>query len=177
TLTKKELTEEATEHICEKCGRPMIIKMGRFGKFLACTGYPECKNTKPLGDDGVPQQPKVTDEKCPTCGRPLAIKRGRFGEFFGCTGYPECKFIKNIEKKTGVTCPQCNEGHIIEKRSRRGRTFYSCNRYPECKFALWSKPTGEKCPESGDLLVYAAKGKVRCSSKECKFEKTIEEAN
>ncbi|KKW00997.1 MAG: DNA topoisomerase I [Candidatus Kerfeldbacteria bacterium RIFCSPLOWO2_01_FULL_48_11] len=174
TLTKKELTEEATEHICEKCGRPMIIKMGRFGKFLACTGYPECKNTKPLGDDGTPQQPKVTDEKCPTCGKPLAVKRGRFGEFFGCTGYPECKFIKNIEKKTGVTCPQCNKGDIVEKRSRRGRIFYSCNRYPECKFALWSKPTGEKCPESGDLLVYAAKGKVRCSSKECKFEKTVD---
>ena len=159
---------------CDLCGKPMHVKFGKMGEFLGCSGYPECKNTKPLGDDGTPQQPKVTDEKCPTCGKPLAVKRGRFGEFFGCTGYPECKFIKNIEKKTGVTCPQCNKGDIVEKRSRRGRIFYSCNRYPECKFALWSKPTGEKCPESGDLLVYAAKGKVRCSSKECKFEKTVD---
>ncbi|MFC1687048.1 type I DNA topoisomerase [Patescibacteria group bacterium] len=174
TLSKKELTEEATKEVCEKCGKPMVIKMGRFGKFLACTGYPECKTTKPVNGDGEPEEPKVTDEKCPECKKPLQVKRGRFGEFFGCTGYPDCKFIKNIEKKTGVTCPQCNKGDIIEKRSKRGRTFFACNQYPSCKFALWSKPSGEKCPESGDLLVFAAKGKARCSSKECKFEKLID---
>lgn len=171
TLSKKELTEEATKEICEKCGKPMVIKMGRFGKFLACTGYPDCKTTKPINSEGKPEEQKVTDEKCPECGKPLQAKRGRFGEFFGCTGYPDCKYIKNIEKKTGVTCPQCNKGDIIEKRSKRGRTFYACNQYPSCKFALWSKPTGEKCPESGDLLVFAAQGKVKCSNKECKFEK------
>lgn len=177
TLTKKGLTEQETKEVCEKCGKPMIIKFGRFGKFLACTGYPECKNTKQLDGNGQIEPAQTIDEKCPDCGRPLQIKRGRFGAFIGCTGYPDCHFIRRIEKKTGVTCPQCGKGDIIEKRSKRGRTFYSCNRYPDCKFALWSKPTGEKCPETGDLLVWAAKGKVKCSNKECKYEKTVEEAS
>ncbi|MFA6909317.1 MAG: type I DNA topoisomerase, partial [Patescibacteria group bacterium] len=175
TLNKKELTEQESKEVCDKCGKPMVIKMGRFGKFLACTGYPECKNTKHIGSDGTPETPQVVDEKCPDCGKPLQMKRGRFGPFLGCTGYPECKHIKKIEKTTGVTCPKCNEGQIIEKRTKRGRNFFACNRYPSCEFALWQKPTGEKCPETGDLLVYAAKGVVKCSNKECKFQKTVEE--
>ncbi len=175
TVSKKELTEEATDHVCEKCGKPMVIKMGRFGKFLACTGYPDCKNTKPLNGDGTigsRPEPEKTGEKCPTCGEGELVKKfGRFGPFISCSRYPDCKYIKNIEKKTGVTCPKCGQGDIIEKRSRFGKVFYSCNRYPDCKFALWSKPTGEKCPESGDLLVYGAKGVLRCSGKGCKFKK------
>ncbi len=178
TLSKKEITEQATEYVCEKSGHPMVVKYGRFGKFLACTGYPECKNTKELNDDNTIVQAKQVDgagETCPECKQgQLVMKRGRFGPFLGCNRYPECKYIKNIEKSTGVTCPQCGQGTIIEKRSRYGKTFYSCNRYPECKFALWSKPTGEKCPESGDLLVYGAKGTIRCSSKTCKFVKQAE---
>jgi len=180
TLSKKELTEQATDHICEKCGRPMVIKFGRFGKFLACTGYPECKNTKELSsDNSIADTPALegVGETCPQCGQgKLAAKRGRFGPFLGCDRYPDCKYIKNIEKKTGVTCPQCGKGDIIEKRSRYGKSFYSCNRYPDCKFALWSKPTGEKCPESGDLLVLGPKGTVRCSSKTCKFSKVVDES-
>lgn len=174
-LSKKELTETATDQVCEKCGKPMVIKMGRFGKFMACSGYPECKNTKQLDSEGKAEEAEEIDEKCPECGKPLQKKVGRFGPFYGCTGYPECKYIKNIEKLTGVKCPQCKEGDIIEKRSRFGKTFYACNRYPECKFALWSKPTGEKCPESGDLLVYGKKGTLVCSSKTCKFSKSAEE--
>lgn len=175
TVSKKELTEEATDHVCEKCGKPMVIKMGRFGKFLACTGYPDCKNTKPLNGDGSVgsrPEPEKTGEKCPQCGAGDLMKKvGRFGPFISCSRYPDCKYIKNIEKKTGVTCPQCGKGDIIEKRSRYGKTFYSCNRYPDCKFALWSKPTGEKCPESGGLMVYGAKGTVRCSDKGCKYKR------
>lgn len=172
-VDKKALTEQATDHICEKCGKPMIIKIGRFGKFLACSGYPECKNTKPLDREGkiVEQSPETTEQKCDKCGKPMVLKHGRFGPFMACSGYPECKNIKSIEQKTGVTCPQCGQGDIVAKRSKQGRTFYACNRYPDCKFALWSKPTGEKCPTCGSLLVFAAGGKVRCSNKECKFEK------
>lgn len=174
-VSKKELTEQATDQTCEKCGQPMVIKMGRFGKFMACSGYPDCKNTKQLDANGAVEKPKTTDEKCEKCGAPMVFKRGRFGEFLGCSKYPDCKTIKGIQKKTGVKCPQCNQGDIVEKRSRKGRTFYACNKYPDCKFALWSKPTGEKCPDCESLVVYGKKGTAACSSKECKFTKVLEE--
>jgi DNA topoisomerase-1 len=177
-LSKKELTETKTDIICEVSGHPMVVKYGRFGKFLACTGYPECRNTKPLNADGTPGErpkPEGTGEKCPECGKgELVRKVGRFGPFLSCSRYPDCKYIKNIEKGTGVTCPECGKGQIVEKRSRRGKVFYSCNRYPDCKFALWSKPTGEKCPETGDLLVYGKNGTVVCSNRACKFTKQAE---
>ena len=167
TLSKKDISEEATDEKCELCGKPMVIKFGRYGKFLACSGFPECKNAKPLA--GTPEA-EGTDEVCDKCGKPMQIKRGRFGTFLGCTGYPECKNIKSMNKKTGVACPDCGQGEIVEKRSKRGRNFYSCNRYPDCKFALWSKPTGEKCPKCDSLIVFAAKGTVRCSSKDCDYQ-------
>ncbi|MFA6098113.1 MAG: type I DNA topoisomerase [Patescibacteria group bacterium] len=176
-VDKKELTEQATDKVCEKCGKPMVIKMGRFGKFLACSGYPECKNTKPIDQNGEivkNTEPQGADAKCEKCGKPMVMKHGRFGPFLACSGYPECKNIKNIEKKTGVACPQCGKGDIVAKRSKRGRTFFACNKYPDCKFALWSKPNGEKCPDCGSLLTFAAGSKVRCSNKECKFTKDTE---
>ncbi len=168
-VDKKKLTEEKTDEKCEKCGSPMVIKMGRFGKFLACSNYPECKNTKQLGADGKITEPEKTDEKCPNCGADMVFKHGRFGKFLACGNYPDCKTTKAIT--TGVKCPQCGENEIAEKRSRAGKTFYACTGYPNCKFALWSKPTGEKCPECGSLLVFAAQGKINCSNKECKFTK------
>ncbi len=173
-VSKKELTEQKTDEVCEKCNKPMVIKMGRFGKFLACSGYPDCKNTKQINGDGEPEESEVIDEKCPECGKPLQRKVGRFGPFFGCSGYPDCKFIKKIEKSTGVKCPQCGKGEIIEKRSRKGRTFYACNQYPKCQHAIWSKPTGEKCPECDSLLVYGKKV-INCSNKECKYSKPADQ--
>ena len=117
-------------------------------------------------------EPEKTDEKCPTCGAPMIVKRGRFGPFLSCSRYPECKTIKNIEKKTGVACPECGKGELVERRSMKTRrNFYSCNRYPDCKFAVWSKPTGEKCPKCGSLLVMAKDNMVACSNKECDFKK------
>ncbi|KKW35329.1 MAG: topoisomerase protein [Candidatus Giovannonibacteria bacterium GW2011_GWA2_53_7] len=170
-VSKKDLTEQATEEICDKCGKPMIIKLGRFGKFLACTGYPDCKNTKPLNGDGTKAaEPEPTNEVCDKCGKPMVRKHGRYGPFLGCSGYPECKGIKRIENKTGVACPECQQGELVERRSKFGRSFYSCNRYPDCKFALWSKPTGEKCPDCGSLIVLAKEGKTRCSKKDCGWE-------
>ncbi len=169
-IQKKDLVEEKTNEVCPKCGKPMVIKMGRYGKFLACTGYPECKTTKPLGEDGKAAPEEPVDVKCEKCGAQMVRKTGRFGPFLGCSNYPDCKTIVNIEKKTGVACPKCGEGDIIEKRSRYGKTFYACNKYPKCENAYWSKPTGEQCPTCQSLLVYGAKGTIRCSNKECSYK-------
>jgi len=170
----KELVKEVetTDEVCEKCGKPMSIKTGRFGKFMACTGYPECKNTKPMaGDTSGMHTSEPTNEICEKCGKPMVKKVGRFGPFLSCSAYPDCKNIKNIEIKTNVKCPECGEGDIVERRSKRGKIFYSCNKYPKCKYAMWDKPTGEKCPDCGGLLAFAAKGMVKCSNKECNFKK------
>ncbi|MBI5466036.1 MAG: type I DNA topoisomerase [Candidatus Kerfeldbacteria bacterium] len=172
-VSKKEITETATKEICEKCGSPMVIKLGRFGKFLACSNYPDCRNTKHLNGNGEIETPEATDEKCPDCGAAMVVKRGRFGKFLACSKYPECKGVKRIVKTTGVKCPECKQGDIVERRSKRGRNFYSCSRYPECKFALWSKPTGEICPKCQSLLVYGAKNTIRCSNKECDYKKEV----
>ncbi|HBP00130.1 MAG: topoisomerase I protein [Candidatus Uhrbacteria bacterium GW2011_GWF2_41_16] len=184
TLEEKEKTvarsrpdDVKTDISCDKCNSPMVIKHGRFGKFLACSNYPTCKNTKPLKDqgEGAPPEVETTNEICPTCQAPMVIKHGRFGPFLSCSRYPECKTIKNIESKIGITCPVCKKGELVEKRTRQKRTFYGCNQYPACSFALWQKPTGETCPKCNSLIVFAAKGSVRCSSKECDFEKTTNE--
>jgi DNA topoisomerase-1 len=139
-ITKKELTEEATDIKCEKCGSPMVIKMGRFGKFLACSNYPECKNTQPLFVTKEEQAAQETKEKCPECSKPLVVKTGRFGKFLACSGYPDCKFTKQIQKTTGQPCPKCQKGEIVVKKSKRGKIFWACNRYPDCDYASWEKP-------------------------------------
>jgi DNA topoisomerase-1 len=169
-LTKKDLTEEKTNEICPKCGKPMVIKVGRFGKFFACSGYPECKTTKPLPDEEK-SLPKVelSEEICNKCGSQMVIKHGRFGPFLGCSNYPDCKNIKAIEIKTNVACPKCAKGELVEKRTKRRKIFYGCNRYPDCDFALWDKPTGELCPKCKQPLVFGAKGVIKCSSKECDY--------
>ena len=169
-VSKKDLTEESTDESCEKCGKPMVIKMGRFGKFLACSGFPDCKNTKEVNGDGAIEEPETTDEKCGDCGKPMQIKHGRYGKFLGCTGYPDCKGIKRIENSTGVKCTNCDKGEMVERRSKRGKTFYGCNQYPECKTALWSKPTGEKCSACGSLMVFGKNDTHACSNSECSFK-------
>ena len=167
TLTKKELTEETTEEKCEKCGESMVIKTGRFGRFMACTGYPECKNTKPVpGNEEAKEEQEVIDEECPDCGKPLVKKHGRFGAFLGCSGYPDCKHIKKFSQSTGVKCPECEKGEIVSRKSRNKRIFYSCDKYPKCKFALWGKPTGDKCKVCDSLMVEKGKNVV-CGNKDC----------
>ncbi len=173
-VSKKELTEQATDEVCDKCQSPMVVKMGRFGKFLACSNYPTCKNTKQIGKDGKAEAPETTDEKCPECQSDMVVKRGRFGKFLACSRYPDCKGIKRIQQSTGVKCPSCSEGDIVEKRSKKGRNFYSCSRYPDCKFALWTKPTGEKCQSCGSLMVWGKNNTAVCSNKDCHFTKTVE---
>ncbi len=170
--TKEKEVEKHVEQLDEKCpesGHPLIVKFGRFGKFIACSNYPECKYTRPM-----PEEQKLIEENsgeiCEKCGKPMVVKFGRFGSFLGCSGYPDCKNIKKILKTTGVECPQCGKGELVEKKSKRG-TFYSCSKYPECKFILPTKPTGEKCPRCRSLLIYAKDGMVKCSQKGCEFEK------
>jgi DNA topoisomerase-1 len=153
---------EETDETCEKCGSPMVIRWGRFGKFIACSGYPECKNSRPLEAPSEEENP--VEELCPTCGGAMIVKSGRFGRFFACAKYPECKGTKPILRKVGVACPTCETGEVVERRTRppRSRVFYGCSRYPECDFSTWSRPTGEKCPDCGGLIVSEAAGKTKC---------------
>lgn len=148
TSRQKEIKEsliETTEEKCEKCGSPMVIKWGRNGRFLACSAYPECKTTRPIGE---PQETLQSDEKCEKCGSPMVIKTGRFGKFLACSAYPKCKNTRPIP--TGVKCPNegCN-GDIVEKRSKKGKIFYGCSKYPDCDFVSWYKPINQSCPKCG----------------------------
>ncbi len=145
--------ERPTDLVCEKCGQPMVIKWGRRGEFLACSGYPECKNTMNFrrDDDGTIRrvEPEITNEMCEQCGRPMQVRFGRYGKFLGCSGYPECKNMQPLHKPvpTGVKCLLgCGEGELMERRSRRGKLFYSCSRYPACQFVAWDRPLPVPCP-------------------------------
>jgi len=141
---------EETDEVCPECGKPMAIKLGRYGKFLACTGYPDCKVAKPLnGNEEEQAKPELSDQTCEKCGEPMVIKAGRYGKFLGCSAYPKCKNIQPLEKPkdTGIACPQCGKGTFLEKKSRRGKIFYSCSTYPKCKNALWNEPIDRPCPQ------------------------------
>ena len=175
-LDSADVQETTQEEYCENCGRVMVLKRGRFGQFMACTGYPDCKTTRRL-DQGkkVPDIP--LDEPCPKCGRNMMIRHGRYGEFTACSGYPECKYVK--QNFIGVKCPECKEGDLVEKRARKGNTFYGCGNYPKCKFTSAHKPIAEKCPSCGsEYLVqkYLKDGPViACPNKECEYERPAPE--
>jgi len=170
--------EQLTEEVCDNCGKPMVKKWGRFGQFLACTGYPECKNTRPIEGE---EEDTTTDERCPECDSDMTIKRGRYGRFLACTRYPECKGTKPLLVKVGVPCPKCGKD-IVEKRTnkqkgKRTRLFYGCAGYPDCDFVSWSKPLEQPCPQCEGLLVAGGKPRVegeqpaKCT--QCDFKGTI----
>jgi DNA topoisomerase-1 len=171
---------EVPPKACEKCGKPMAVKRGRFGFFLACTGYPECRNTKKIvmqGGTAMAVGDTTLDEKCPQCGSNLVVKHGRFGQFTACGDYPHCRYVKR--EKLGVACPEkgCS-GEIVVRRSKRGRTFYGCSRYPACKFTAWSKPVAEACPNCGSSILLEKvdknSGPVRyCPNEACKYERAV----
>ena len=167
---KKEDLLEKLDKKCPECGGGLVMKFGRFGKFIACSNYPTCKYTEKTDAE------KKEDEEssgiiCDKCGAPMVVKRGRFGAFLGCSKYPGCKNIMRIEQKTGLKCPKCSVGDVIARKSKKGKMFYGCNKYPDCDFVMWNKPTGELCPDCNQPLAFAAKGKIKCSNKDCKFEK------
>ncbi len=177
-LDSADMQETSQEEYCENCGRVMVLKRGRFGQFMACTGYPDCKTTRRL-DQGkrVPDIP--LEETCPRCGRNMVIRHGRYGEFTSCSGYPDCKFVK--QNFIGVKCPDCEDGEIVEKRARRkGNTFYGCSNYPSCKFTSANKPIAEKCPICGNQYLVEKTLKsgpvIACPNKECDYERSVEAA-
>jgi DNA topoisomerase I len=171
---------EVPEQQCEKCGKPMAVKRGRFGFFLACTGYPECRNTKKIVmKEGAATAVADTplEEKCPECGNHLVIKHGRYGQFTACSNYPQCKFVKR--ETLGIPCPEkgCS-GEIVARRTKRGKRFYGCSRYPDCKFTAWGKPVAEACPNCGSPILIEKLSKnsnpVRsCPNEACKFEHAL----
>jgi DNA topoisomerase-1 len=159
----------------------MVLKRGRFGEFMACSGYPDCRNTKKIvksRDSLEVKQDTPLDETCPVCGKHLAIKHGRFGEYTACSDYPNCKYIK--QKTTGVKCGKNCGGEVVERRSRRGKTFYGCSNYPDCDFVLWNKPVPDPCPQcnAAYTLVKTTKraGTIRfCNNEDCDFKESVPE--
>jgi DNA topoisomerase-1 len=174
-VNKSDLTTEATDEVCPECGKPLVVKLGKFGKFFACTGYPECRYIRPLDKEtGEVVEPVLSEELCEKCGSQMLIKDGRFGKYLACSAYPNCKNIQPLVKPkgTGITCVECGKGELIEKKSRFGKLLYSCNRYPECKFALWDLPVQQPCPKCGFPVlvkkVYKRKGEfLKCPKEGC----------
>ena len=155
--------QKKTEAVCEICGKPMVIRWGRNGKFMACSGYPECKNTKPLEEIS---QPEESEEKCAKCGAPMVIKTGRFGKFLACSNYPACKSTKPIP--VGVKCPKPDcQGMIVERRSKKGKLFYGCDKYPDCDYVSWYKPVNKKCPVCSHGFLIEKYSKVKGNYLEC----------
>jgi DNA topoisomerase-1 len=166
---KSDLQEEAGM-TCDVCGKQMVIRWGRNGRFIACSGYPDCKNTKPLEEEELPQ---TSDEMCSKCGKPMVYKVGRYGRFLACSNYPTCKNTKPIP--LGIKCPRkdCG-GDVIERRSRRGKTFYGCSNYPNCDFVNWNKPVNNSCPECGNNYLVEKYTKAKGNFLQCPECKMIE---
>lgn len=159
---------------CEACGRPMIVRLGRFGAFLACTGYPECKHTKDIAtpeNAASDEAGEPVSEACEACGKPMALRRGRYGPYLACTGYPECKTRRNLHKEADAPCPKCG-GALVERRSKRG-PFYGCSNYPSCTFTVSQRPLREPCPECDGLLVVSGKDGARCTN--CAWKGAVSE--
>jgi len=170
-----ERFEEQLDELCPKCpeeGREpghLLVKLGRFGKFVGCEKFPDCDYVRDLNGEARPE-PELLDEKCPECGHSLQRRVGRYGPFVGCSTFPECKYIKKEEKRTGVACPECKQGEMVERRSRYGKTFYACDRYPECRLAVSNPPLKDApCPECGSVLLARPKS-VRCWNCGCELD-------
>ena len=177
-----------TDLACPDCGKPLVIKFGKAGAFLACSDYPACRHTSNFGRDAqgrlsalAPERPEY--EKvgiCPDCGKDLVIKTARTGSrFIACSGYPACRHAEPLS--TGVACPRCKEGRLVEKSTRKGKIFYSCDRYPACDFALWDRPVPEECPRCGSPYLVEKKSKagtkIICPVKGCGYSPDREDAD
>jgi DNA topoisomerase-1 len=174
---KSAFTQE-TDLVCEVCGKgKMVIKRSKNGEFLACNRFPACRNSKNFSRDEngriVIAVPKTLDEKCPQCGSPLVERSGRFGLFIACSNYPKCKFSR--PKTTGITCPECHEGEINQRRNKQGKPFWSCTRYPDCKYITNDKPLPIACPNCGHPFIQEKYSKAKGNYKQCPQCKSVME--
>jgi DNA topoisomerase-1 len=183
-VKRSDVTHEALDEKCPQCGGQLSIRLGRHGRFVGCTNYPECDYTRDLhGDPKEQEEPEVIEgRKCPECNSDLVVKRSKYGKFIGCSSYPDCRHIEPLEKPqdTGVACPKCGKGTMLKRKSRRGKIFYSCSTYPDCDYATWNEPLDEPCPSCGwpilTLKTTKRKGTEKvCPQQECSFSEPVEE--
>lgn len=183
SVQRKDVTQEAMDEECPKCAKPLSIRLGRRGRFVGCTAFPECDYTRNLGEDGESTEPEIVEGRsCPHCESDLIIRHGRYGKFIGCSNYPKCKYIEPIEQPadTEVECPECKQGTILQRKSRYGKIFFSCGRYPDCSYAIWNKPVARPCPDCDwpilTLKTTKRKGtELVCPQKECGYTAPADE--
>ena len=187
TVERKDVTQEAMDENCPDCEKPLSIRLGRMGRFIGCTNYPDCSYTRNLESSNPEEQAqdaeKLEGRTCPDCKNDLVYKRGPYGKFIGCSNYPNCKFIESLNKPepTNVDCPKCNKGKMLKRKSRRGKIFYSCEHYPKCKYATWDEPLDEPCPKCGwpirTLKITKKRGpEKKCPQDTCKHTEKVDEA-
>jgi len=184
-VARKDVTQESMDEACPKCGKPLSIRLGRRGRFVGCSAFPDCDYTRSLGDDKEAETPEVIEGRvCPQCSSQLIIRHGRYGKFIGCSNYPTCKYIEPLEKPadTGVECPECHKGSLLKRKSRYGKIFYSCSTYPECKYAVWNEPLNEPCPQCNWPILTLKTTKRRgtekvCPQKECGYAEAVPTEN
>lgn len=185
TVKRSDVTQEKIDEKCPKCGAQLSIRLGKRGRFIGCTAYPNCDYTRNVTDIAAEasQQLIIEGRQCPECQFNLVIKSGRYGKFIGCSGYPNCRYMEPLEKAkdTQVTCPKCNKGTILQRKSRRGKIFYSCARYPDCDYAIWNMPIAQECPKCHWLILSVKTTKSRgtekvCPQKSCNFTEPYPES-
>jgi len=184
-IERKDVTTEQMDEACPKCGKPLTLRLGKRGRFVGCSAYPECDYTRNANETeaeraAAPAAEVIEGRTCPKCEGGLVIKSGPYGKFIGCSNYPKCRFIEPLEKPkdTGVVCPECKKGSLIERKSRYGKLFYSCNTYPDCKYAVWNPPVNEPCPKCGwpllTLKITKRRGTEKvCPQKECGYVELV----
>jgi DNA topoisomerase I len=184
TVKRSDVTQEALDEACPTCGKPLSIRLGRYSRFIGCTGYPDCSYTRSLDEDksAVVTADIVEGRQCPECGNALQLRVGKYGKFIGCSSYPNCKHIESLQKPqdTGIDCPECHQGKILKRKSRMGKIFYSCARYPDCVYAIWNQPVLETCPKCAWPILTIKVTKKRgtelvCPKKPCDFSKQIDD--
>jgi DNA topoisomerase I len=182
TVQRKDVTQEALNENCPKCGKPLSIRLGKRGRFIGCSGYPECDYTRNMeGEVTTVSEPEIVQGRvCPDCGHTLHIKQGRYGKFIGCSYYPKCKHIEPLEKPTdtGIECPECHHGTLLKRKSRYGKIFYSCSTYPSCSYAVWNEPIKATCPRCAWPMMTIKTTKRRgtekvCPRKECAYAESV----
>ncbi|MCG2635168.1 MAG: type I DNA topoisomerase [Gammaproteobacteria bacterium] len=182
SVNRADVTQQAMDEACPECGKPLVTRLGKRGNFVGCSAYPECSYTRNVHSDKDDEQPLeiITDRNCPECNGPLAIRDGKYGKFIGCTNYPDCRHIEplNKPKDTGVGCPACKKGTLLERKSRRGKVFFSCSEYPGCSYAVWNPPLAEPCPDCSHAVLTLkttkkfGREKV-CPVKECGYKEAM----